>query len=503
MPSIKGNVFYGFYDDEIGEDKTCIVPDNITIIQKIRTFKENYTEININYKVGRLVIGKNVNLIYTDAFSSIYIKELYIFKGNSTYRWYISSIERLDNIEKICYVENDNQENLKYYDLNYDEDAVYTSKVILNNKKMEISKWNMPRIIGGIQTEIVDFYDEYPNFPQKEVYTFNSDDSEIAIFFKIKRDIDGYLFAEDIVTKEILPIICYKDGYLRQSTAIKEMSCGIPLGGIRLATSSELSYISKIDALRNRKFKNKYLKLISEINTRVKYYKNVDFSEPKEIELITKKRKSDIIEDVRTLLLKVGDINTEIYKQYYNKFKELLNLENTEDIENKLINLSAELQLYLSCNIISFSENSNLVDNINKLSSTYYDRLVNKDSNEEDSLYLPQNIDAIANLVIKNINNMSYLEVDNISKNIAFMYFAEIKLVLENNGQVDIKNNPYLEYFKKYIYYIIKTMLINGYIKLDINADIENFDLIRLIEDIDITNLMGEVKKKVLAFDLS
>ena len=500
MPNIKKEIFYGFSKQEIEKNKICIIPDEIQVIESIISSNEisEYEDITID----KLIIGKNVLIIFNGAFDSVNAKKVYVSKENSNYNNYMSKLRKLKDttnnahlrkcVEHVYIIEKLHHEELDYEEFEYDEDSIYTGTSIINSEYI---------IVADSSNAYIKVYDKVPPFNVRNQFTFNSECDKLPLFFKIKKDIDGYMFVEDVITKKNLPIVYYKDDYLQQSKSIKNMASGITFGSIKLATTEDISYISKLDTFKYRKQKKKYIDLVNKIDSNVEYIRKINFNNPIIVESIDKKRKSDIIEDVRTSLLKVGDINTEIYKQYYNKFKEILNLKNTTDIENKLINLSAELQLYLSCGKITFSENSNLVDNINNLTSNYYDRLVNNDGNEEDIVFKPENIDVLANLVVKNINNMSYLEVDNISKSIAFMYFAEIKLARENEGRVDFENNPYLEYFKKYIYYIIKTMLINGYIKLDLDINIENADLIRLIEDVDISNLKKDTKKKVLNFE--
>jgi len=504
MPIIEGDTFRGFYKSEIEKNREVIfaIPDNIQVINYI-VLPVAHEDVTIN----ELVIGPNVSYIADYAFDWVNVKKLYISREDNNYIEFLSLLRKIMKksnvtglkkcIEKIYIVEKTHYPELDYTELDYDEDSIYTGMSIINSEYMIVA--------GNVGSEYIKVYEGAPSFNKKNYFTFNSECDKLPLFFKIKKDIDGYLFAEDIITKKNLPIIYYKDGYLQQSSAIKRMglSAGITFGSIKLATEEDISYISKLESFKGRKQKKKYIDLVNKIDSHVEYTRKIDFGSPIIIEPIGKNRKSDIIEDVRTLLLKVGDINTDVYRQYFNKFKEILNSNNTTEIENKLINLSAELQLYISCGKITFSENSNLTDNINKLTSNYYDRLIENKGSEEDTIYQPESIDAIASLVIKNINNMSYLEVDNISKSIAFMYFAEIKLARENDGKVDFKNNPYLEYFKKYIYYIIKTMLLNGYVKSNIAIDIETIDIIKLIEDIDISSLQTNIKKKVLTFDIN
>ena len=507
MPNIEKDTFRGFYKSEIEKNREAIfaIPDNVQVINFI--FLPDDAETQRDVTIDELVIGPNVSYIADYAFDWVNVKKVYISKENNNCIEFLSLLRKLMEkynvtglkkcIEKIYIVEKTHYPELDYTELNYDEDSIYTGMSIINSEYMIVA--------DSLCSEYTKVYDGIPSFNKKNYFTFNSECDKLQLFFKIKKDIDGYMFAEEIITKKNLPIIYYKDGYLQQSKAIKRMgmAAGLAFGSIKLATPEDISYISKLDSFRGRKQKKKYVELVNKIDSNVEYARKVDFGTPIQVEEITKKRKSDIIEDVRTLLLKVGDINTDIYKLYFNKFKEILTSNNTTEIENKLINLSAELQLYISCGKITFSENSNLTDNINKLTSTYYDRLIANEGTEEDSIYQPENIDSLANLVIKNINNMTYLEVDNISKSIAFMYFAEIKLARENYGKVEFKNNPYLEYFKKYIYYIIKTMLINGYVKTNVDINIETIDLIRLIEDIDISSLQINIKKKVLTFDIN
>ena len=510
MSNIKDDTFYGFYKNEIPSDRICIIPDNVCFVSSIINDAQHWDIIGID----KLIVGKNVKLFYSDAFHNVSINEIYVTTENDNYSNYLSSLYKMlasdstlsidRKSQKIILINDSTHDELKYYDFIYDEDSIYTGMAILNKKGYDVITPSSVKVLLTSKMPTLSLsYNEYPVFYDREYYTFNSEIRHLPLFFKIKKDSDGFLFAQDIITKEYLPIIYYKNGYLQKSKAIREMSAGISIGSIKLASSKELSHLSEFDKRKNRFVKQTYIGLVHDVNSRVKYLRNIDFSAPIAVESIMKKRKSDIIEDVRTLLLRVSDINTDIYKQYFNKFKEILNLENTTEIESKLINLSAELQLYLSCNIITFSENSNLIDNVNNLTSKYYDRLVSNEGSEEDMIYQPESIDVLANLIIKNINNMSYLDVDNISKCIAFMYFAEIKLARENDGKVDFKSNPYLEYFKKYIYYIIKTMLLNGYISLDININLEETNLLRLIEDIDISNLKDKSKKKVLTFDLN
>ena len=509
MPNIEGDTFRGFYKSEIEKNQKAIfaIPDNIRVINFI--FFPGGAETQRDVTIDELIIGPNVLSIADYAFDWVNVKNVYISSENYNYDKYLTLLCNLMKkynvtgikkcIENIYIVEKTHHPELDYTELDYDEDSIYTGTSIINSEYMIAANY-----IDG-RNAYIKVYDGVPSFNQKNYFTFNAKNDKLPLFFKIKKDIDGYLFAEDVITKKNLPIIYYKNEYLQQSNAIKRMglSAGITFGSIKLTTPEEISYISKLESFKGRKLKKKYIELINKIDSNVEYTRKVDFGTPIVIESIGKLRKSDIIEDVRTLLLKISDINTEVYREYYGKFKDILNLTNTQDIESKLINLSAELQLYLSCGVITFSENSNLVDNINNLTSNYYDRLVNNSGSEVDIVFKSESIDVLANLVIKNINNMSYLEVDNISKNIAFMYFAEIKLARENEGIVDFKNNPYLEYFKKYIYYIIKTMLINGYVKLDIDIDIENTDLIRLIEDANISELKQDIKKKLLTFDIN
>ena len=489
MAIINDGVLYSITSGDLNEARGYIVPINV---HQIEMFFDDYAGTSIQY----LVIRDNVEYISDNAFKYTKVNGIFISNTNDNYRTYIDTIKREVRNYKIknVYFIKSSYADIGYYDFAFEEDAIYTGKSIFSLKKINHT------IFMNSDNELVDnggytTYEDYPYFNNDYYLDFNYKYGETNLLFKIKKDSDGYLFAIDCVN--------YENNILQRSSTISEMSAGIAFGTIRLASNDEKIILENMDKFRNRKHKKAYLSIVNNMLLRVSYIRKPNFDYQEVKITIDKKRKSNFIEDVRTLLLKVADINIDIYKQYFNKFDEILYLGSTNEIESKLINLYAELQLYLSCGIITFSENSNLVDNINKLTNDYYDRLIENKGTEEDIIYQPESIDVLANLVIKNISNMTYLEVDNISKSIAFMYFAEIKLARENDGKIDLKNNPYLEYFKKYIYYIIKTMIINGYVKTNVDINIETIDIIKLIEKIDISSLKKDIKKKVLTFNIN
>jgi len=479
---------------KVSTDGTYIVPKHI---------KKICTSIMICHPpigVRKIIIRDNVEYIESLAFEDdmhvlekIYCPE-YLF---NKFKYAFAS---MPYNSMVITIDDETETLLRYKEIPFQEECIYKSKAIYVPNIMDAYKRN--KIYGEFfEKKVFEFTDKKITFLDNYIGTFSAKTYGPDIYFKVKIDKEGYPFAEEVITKEILPIIGYKNDKLFISPCIEEVEMALAYSCIQLAKREEIEKLTK----KRGRTKRVYEGYIKELTNSFNLIRMPEFDYVKALpQEINKDTKTNLIEEIRNQLFNILDINIAEYQKYNKLFQEILNsgLDN-QTIQGKLINLSAELEVKLLFKEISLSENSTLIENIEALSSKYFDRLVKNEGTTEDKTFDTTKIDMIAKLFISIKDSINYFELDNISKNIAFMYLSEIKLYLENTNDknINIENNIYIKHFTSYILFIIKILIINGYIKTDIKINLQSLNVIELIDSLDISNIKQNNKKKILSFD--
>ena len=193
------------------------------------------------------------------------------------------------------------------------------------------------------------------------------------------------------------------------------------------------------------------------------------------------------MEDIDYSLMKLKNINKDLYLEYKNRYESLLDGDFTR---NDLIKLAGELEFYLTFRKRKIEDILEILNNLNK---EYLDSLMNHED-KKTKLDLKK-LDKMNELFLKIKDKFVYKNQREVLRNLAFLYLME---VLENRDLIDIKT---LE--ESYFTSHLKTIVI--WINLLIDDDIiECTYLTSLREDLNteiVFDMINNIKFKEISDD--
>lgn len=356
-------------------------------------------------------------------------------------------------------------------------------------------------------------------------------DDEVYIIFEIVVDKMNNIYAKEIVTGSIFPIMGYSD-FTRtydakvfvRDTSIDQFNKGyafdydfdaveksypinpnIPLlhyfikkKEYRIATSKEVqiyteSFIKKGKLGFKRKNKETYNKITElYINNRYQSNEFTDFVEENKEEKTREQfdPSTKIMENIEFLLIQIGKINMDLKLNMDKKYKLLLEQENKELTLSPLTleslkALEAELEF-----IIKFQKKQD--DNI----ISCLDNIISEYENDGKSERTIEDIDKLSELFFKMKNSYSLVTQRKIIEKFANLYILEIYENRDNIKLEDLSNSYFNDILKSIIIYIT-SMIENNIIENNIIIDYSNITpeyVLNLIKQIKFTQINSKQK---------
>ena len=321
------------------------------------------------------------------------------------------------------------------------------------------------------------------------------------------KDIDGNIFGRELYTNELFPIYSSKIQSFNYLLRVKRVgNCEYHRYDLSIECDAKVSSLLKCENIivshtvadKNdvEKYKNIFnhqKKIFKRRNERIlEYFKkeiisyanaNVfkeDFrleeNKPKEIWHPEKQSvETTLMEDIDYSLMKLKNINQELYLEYKNRYDKLLDGDYT--LENLSI-LAGDIEFYLT---YKKREIGDILEILNNLKKEYLINFLN--NNDKKTELDIKKIDKMNELFLKIKDKYSYKDQREVLRNLAFLYLMEI---YENRDIIDIDT---LE--NSYFFTHLKTIVV--WINLLIDEDV--------IECGYLTSLRDELNIKIV-FDM-
>lgn len=410
------------------------------------------------------------------------------------YKGYIISIKKLDE-----YIYTDNIGHS--YNHNKIEDILlYISNFKNLNRKncLELRKAILDNISGKSDTieinnkELIDYFNNYYDISnQEKIKDINNISERVGsvtpIVYELVKDKEGNLFGRELYTKELFPIynirsenfdydikITKEVGEYRFNLIIKPSiklssleKCENFIVGHKIADLNDFNYY--MNKFKRRKFLKKGANKIVEeykkeiiILSQSNVFKD-DFSleekeERKKVVKISQCIETTLMEDIEYGLIRLKEINKELYVEYKNKYEMLL----TKDIiREELALLLGEIE-YLY--IFKKRNIESILDFINNLKEEYLNNFINNTGNKTDTDL--KKLDKISELFLRIKDKFNLLDQRKVLRNIAFLYLME---VYENKDIISIEEleNSYFSSNLKSIIIWINTLIEEDIIECD------------------------------------
>lgn len=420
------------------------------------------------------------------------------------------------------------------YDLFPNKEKNYS----LNHKDVEkYMDYNKKIILMRYLYKMADYINETKNYLVEDNEIINilndyfetkidSEENEMKIIFEIVQDENGYLYAKEIYTGYLFPIVKMDDfkfnysakaivreaderkaakyklsvhlEFEYQNPNLGNLNVGVWYNNYSIVSQTDINiYLNEFKKMnifgkeKTNLYKINQLKELNESN-KIK----IDIKEKENV--IVEREKNDdisiIMENIDFLLHKLDTINHELatkkkeeYDRYLNSEENFMTL-SPLTIEN-LINFESELELMIQFpnrkneDIISFLEN-----------------ILEEYNTNEKTVRNIDDIDKLCKLFFQTKNNLSFTIRRKATENIALIYIYEIYENRENIRLEDLSNS-YFNDLLKTILICIDDMIKNGIIENDIlinyNSEITPEYILDLIKQIKFISKEKDKQKRL------
>ena len=395
------------------------------------------------------------------------------------------------------------------------------------NKKSELRKLlseSINRNCYNIQItdkNLINYFNNYYNLSNLDIIQninklSKSLGTTVEIIYELVKDKDGYLFAKELYTKQLFPIynkkcevfnydIKYNSNndnynlYIKPTIEVSSLlKCENFIVGHKIADLNDYDryvnmfksrrILKKQDDKRREIFKQSIIKFANE-NVFKEDFKLEDKKEKKEIIKVNQNIETSLMEDIEYSLMKLKDIDNDLYLEYKNKYDILLNKEVNKE---GLAFLLGELEYSL---IFKKRNIDGILDYINNLKNEYLDNLINNHDNKTDINL--KKIDKISELFLNIKNKFSLLNQREVLKKIAFLYLME---VYENIDIITIEelNDSYfssnLKSIIMWINYLIEQDIIECDYIVSLREELTTDIVLDVIRNINLKNKQLKIK---------
>ncbi len=377
-------------------------------------------------------------------------------------------------------------------------------KIILNSIKHDDNN------VEIMDKEIIQRFNKICNISnQKAIQEINNISHLLgtvySIVYELVKDNEGNLFGREIYTKELFPILnskCESFDYfikiegkndynfnleIKPKVVVSSLlKCDNIIVGHKVADLNDFNkYINQFRGKRIFKYHEendieRYKQKIIKIANGNVFKEDFDLEEnlPKK-EIVREKQslETSLMEDIEFNLMKLKDVNKELYLEYKNKYEIILK----EDVNReKLALLLGEIEYSI---IFKKRNVESILDFINNLKEEYLNNFINNTGNKTDTDL--KKLDKISELFLRIKDKFNLLDQRKVLRNIAFLYLME---VYENKDIISIEE---LEnsYFSSNLKSII--IWINNLIEEDI---IECDYLVSLRDDLNVEIVFDCIK---------
>ena len=421
----------------------------------------------------------------------------YEYSDNMGYCTYMFEI---DNIDDICLYSSIFSKFNKQY-------VVELKRLLMdsiNRKSYNIKITNI---------NLIQYFNQFYNISnQEKLKKINNISSSLGsvtpIVYELVKDMDGNLYGRELYTKEIFPILNLKCEVFDYSIEILKtldyhfnlkilpsinisslQKCGYLIVGHKIADLNDFNkYINKFRGIHlfkrqeAKEIENYKKKIITLSHTNVfrEDFVLEEKNEKKEVVKISQSVETTLMEDIEYGLIRLKNINNELYVEYKKKYETLLK---KDIIREELASLLGEIEYTL---IFKKRDIKEIIDFINNLKKEYLNNFLNHNEKKTDTDL--KKIDKINELFLRIKDKFSYQNQREVLKNIAFLYLMEV-----------YENIPYItreELEKSYFSCCLKSIVwwINNLIEEDI---IECSYVVSLREEITLDTVIDMIKNIV------
>ncbi|MBR3661034.1 MAG: hypothetical protein IKN63_03920 [Bacilli bacterium] len=375
---------------------------------------------------------------------------------------------------------------------------------ILNNIKRGITPDENKKICKYFEKNFEPFINEQIDIINN---TNLSNGGSTFIIYELVKDREGNLFGREIYTKALFPIYNNKcqafDFKLRVEkdkghdwhNYFLTIECFIEVSSLLKTTeiivnhqvadqndleAYERKFSQKRSFRRNSINLDDFKKHIITLANKNVFKENFSLEEKKEKIKVAKEKQSNetsLMEDIDYSLMKLKNINQDLYLEYMKKYESLL------DGNFNLATLSlfaGELEFYL---IFKKREVEDILETLNNLKKEYFDNLLNHEDSKTDLDI--KKLDKINELFLKIKDRYSYKNQREVLRNLALLYLME---TYENIDSIDIEELEH-SYFAMHLKTIV--IWINLFTQENI---IECSYLTSLREDLNVEIVLDMIK---------
>ena len=349
--------------------------------------------------------------------------------------------------------------------------------------------------------ELIECLNDVFSYNIKNLYSDIMSANEFDIIYEIVKDNNGNLFAKELYTGLLFPILSrnnyfidyqikkvtddsYKF-YLKGFSSVNFDSlykCNIFIAGNKIADQNEVEkYQNRFNkGFRKVKKKQDYIEYIKYLYNKNVFKENFnynDYKEKKEVVKINQSIETSLMEDIDYSLMNLKDINEELYIDYKKRFDILLTKNITKE---NLALLLGEIEFSL---IFGKRNVDDILEFLTNLKKEYLDNFLNgKDKKTELDI---RKLDKINELFLCIKDKYSLKNQRDVLRNIAFLYLMEVYENKDLLTEEELSNS----YFSTHL----KTIII--WIKLLIDDNIiESNYLISLNEELNVKMIFDLIK---------
>ena len=368
---------------------------------------------------------------------------------------------------------------------------------IKSKKDYLIDHKNRPILLDIKDDEIISCFNELFKDQTTEITTTICNLKESTSFsdfivYELVKDREGNLFGRELYTKKLFPIynskcakyscclsVVYGDSYefvdsykyyieiLPSMEVSSLLKCDNIIVGHKVADLNDYNrYMNKYRGKRLFKYQEendieRYKQKIIKISNGNVFKEDFELEEnlPKK-EIVREKQslETSLMEDIEFNLMKLKDVNKELYLEYKNKYEIILK----EDVNReKLALLLGEIEYSI---IFKKRNVESILDFINNLKEEYLNNFINNTGNKTDTDL--KKLDKISELFLRIKDKFNLLDQRKVLRNLAFLYLME---VYENKDIISIEEleNSYFSSNLKSIIIWINTLIEEDIIECD------------------------------------
>lgn len=306
--------------------------------------------------------------------------------------------------------------------------------------------------------------------------TNQSTGSATYILYEIVKDKNGNIYGKELYTKKIFPILtdlnkkiiyeieCHRQDdyyyyYLNIIPSIQTLGllqCYNLIVSHTLANKNEVdAYLKKYSEMGffkkifNQKEKTKHFELILKLSNENIFKEDIFLEEAEkktEIIKVNQSVETILMEEIEYNLLKLNNIDKELYMFYKNKYEELLNgVIRKED----LTQISGEIEYYL---LFKKRNILDILDIINNLKKEYLENFISNCGNKTNLDF--KKLDKINELFLKVKDKYDIKNQREVLKNLAFLYLLEAYENIDVITEKDLENSYFVIYLKSIVVWI-------------------------------------------------